>query len=87
VSLIRVAHFFSHLIQSHEVGRLLDEAMSEDDIRELQEAEEVCRRFLAIDLIAAERRKEVIASGVKDMLEGVLGLADDSEDIAEPISP
>lgn len=34
----------------HELGQLLDEEMSAEERAELQEAEEICRDFLAWDL-------------------------------------
>jgi hypothetical protein len=64
----------SRLLQAHEIGRLLDEAMPEADVRELQEAEDVCRRFLAVDLLTDEGCADVLASGAREMLERVLGV-------------
>ncbi|KAI5896843.1 uncharacterized protein SCHCODRAFT_02725125 [Schizophyllum commune H4-8] len=40
----------SRLISTHELGQLLDEEMSEKERDELEEAEAVCRRFLAWNL-------------------------------------
>jgi DNA mismatch repair protein MSH5 len=71
-------------VQTHEIGRLLDEAMSEDDVRELQAAEEVCRRFLAVDLLSEDGKADVLASGVKGVLEGVLGLVNELDSEPEP---
>jgi hypothetical protein len=73
-------------VQRHEIGRLLDEAMSEDDLRQLQEAEEVCRKFLSTDLTSDEGKREVLAIGVKNMLESILQLGDHIDDEL-PMSP
>jgi len=55
----------------HELGRLLDEEMTENERKDLQDAEIVCRRFLAWDLQADE---EGIAEGeAKRKLAAVLG--------------
>jgi hypothetical protein len=78
--------YFSALVQRHEIGRLLDEAMSEDDVRQLQEAEEVCRKFLSTDLTSDEGKREVLAIGVKNMLESILQLGDHIDDEL-PMSP
>lgn len=40
----------SHLLSVHEIGQLLDEEMSEKEIVELEEAEEICRKFLKWNL-------------------------------------
>ena len=37
----------SELIHNHEIGKLQDEMMTKAEQKELEEAEEVCRRFLA----------------------------------------
>jgi hypothetical protein len=42
----------SHLISTHDLGRLLDEEMSAQERLDLEDAEAVCRRFLAWDLDA-----------------------------------
>jgi hypothetical protein len=76
----------SRLVHAHDVGRLLDEAMPEDDLRQLQEAEEVCRKFLAINLLSDEGKSDVLSTGVKGMLEVVLGLADETNSDA-PVTP
>ncbi|KAL1760365.1 DNA mismatch repair protein MutS [Schizophyllum commune] len=44
------AQYVSRLISTHELGQLLDEEMSEKERDELEEAEAVCRRFLAWNL-------------------------------------
>ena len=61
----------SQLLSRHELGRLLDEEMTEKERQELEEAEAVCRRFLAWDLKADE---ENIEDGkVQRKLAAVLG--------------
>ncbi|KAH9841446.1 DNA mismatch repair protein MutS [Rhodofomes roseus] len=41
------AQYVSRLLATHELGQLLDEEMSDVERRDLEDAEEVCRRFLA----------------------------------------
>jgi len=61
----------SQLLSRHELSQLLDEEMTEKEHQELEEAEVVCRRFLAWDLKADE---ESLADGeVKRKLAAVLG--------------
>jgi DNA mismatch repair protein MSH5 len=60
------------LIQRHDVARLLDEAMSEEEQRDLADAEEVCRRFLAVDLTSKEGRTDVLSTDIKQLLAQVL---------------
>ncbi len=38
------------MISNHELGRLLDEEITEEERKDLEDAEAVCRRFLAWDL-------------------------------------
>jgi hypothetical protein len=61
----------SDLISRHEVMQLLDEEMKEDEVKDLLNAEDVCRRFLDWDL---DDREGV---DVKRKLRWVLGIADD----------
>ncbi len=42
----------SELISKHEIVQLLDEEMTEEERGQLEEAEAVCRRFIAWDLQA-----------------------------------
>ena len=42
--------FSSHLLFIHELGRLLDEEMTEMETNDLKEAEIVCRKFMAWNL-------------------------------------
>ena len=44
----------SQLLATHELGQLLDEEMTDDERRDLEDAEEACRRFLAWNLIRDE---------------------------------
>lgn len=54
----------------HELGTLLDEEMTPEECVDLEDAEEVCRRFLAWDLEAARGSAR---GEVKDALGQVLG--------------
>lgn len=68
----------------HELGGLLDEEMKEGERRDLESAEGVCRRFLAIDLDSEEGRALVVERGTKEMLAQVLGreeLQEDEDDV------
>jgi len=58
----------------HESRRLLDEEMTEKERKDLQDAEMVCRRFLAWDLKADE--EDVTEGEVKRKLAVVLGKQD-----------
>ncbi|EMD39519.1 hypothetical protein CERSUDRAFT_111843 [Gelatoporia subvermispora B] len=66
----RRAQFVSRLLSSHELGRLLDEEMTNVERKELEEAEEVCKNFLAWDLddYCVENR----ARSVKEVLTEVV---------------
>lgn len=61
----------SKLLSMHELGELLDEEMSEAERKELEEAEEVCRRFLAWNLAETGWKDE--GKDVRQMLAEVLG--------------
>ena len=50
----RASRFSSQLLATHELGQLLDEEMTDDERRDLEDAEEACRRFLAWNLIRDE---------------------------------
>lgn len=54
----------------HELGTLLDEEMTAEERVDLEDAEEVCRRFLAWDLEASRGGAK---GDVKDALGQVLG--------------
>ena len=76
VSLLWVIAFLislpsSYLLSTHQIGQLLDEGMSESERLDLEDAEAVCRRFLAWDLKANE--DDICEGQVKIKLEGVLG--------------
>ncbi|KAJ3865547.1 muts domain V-domain-containing protein [Lentinula novae-zelandiae] len=64
--LVQRAQYVSHLLSSYEIGRLLDERMSEKEVLELEEAEAICRRFLGWNLTENN-------VGVKEKLGEVLG--------------
>lgn len=59
---------YSELLTRHEICQLLDEDMTDIERQELEEAEEVCRRFLACDLTAAGEQ-----GSVRDALAEILG--------------
>ncbi|GAW05700.1 dna mismatch repair protein msh5 [Lentinula edodes] len=65
--LVQRAQYVSQLLSSYEIGRLLDERMSEKEVLELEEAEAICRRFLGWNLT-------VDNVGVKKKLGEVLDL-------------
>ncbi|KAI0352675.1 hypothetical protein OH77DRAFT_1513212 [Trametes cingulata] len=67
------ARHVSELLLKHELSQLLDEDMSAAERQELEEAEEVCRRFLACDLSPEQRRER--KTSVRDDLSEVLGRA------------
>ncbi|KAJ3837138.1 muts domain V-domain-containing protein [Lentinula raphanica] len=48
--LVQRARYVSQLLSTYEIGRLLDERMSEKEAAELEEAESICRRFLCWNL-------------------------------------
>ncbi|KAJ4468951.1 muts domain V-domain-containing protein [Lentinula lateritia] len=64
--LVQRAQYVSQLLSSYEIGRLLDERMSEKEVLELEEAEAICRRFLGWNLTANN-------VSVKEKLGEVLG--------------
>ncbi|RDX49897.1 hypothetical protein OH76DRAFT_495372 [Lentinus brumalis] len=55
------AKYVSELLARHEVCQLLDEDMTDRERQELEEAEEICRKFLSWDLSAAGRQRPVRA--------------------------
>ncbi|KAK0221916.1 DNA mismatch repair protein MutS [Armillaria fumosa] len=61
---------FSDMISNHELGRLLDEEMTEEERKDLEDAEAVCRKFLAWDL-------ENEHGNVKRQLSEILGSTDE----------
>jgi len=60
----------SELISTHELGELLDEEMTEEERLDLEDAEGVCRRFLAWDL---DDKRDLGEGGVRAKLAEVLG--------------
>ncbi|KAI6147241.1 muts domain V-domain-containing protein [Pisolithus tinctorius] len=48
------ARYVSELLATYELGKLLEEQMSEEELLDLQEAEKVARRFLEWDLTSEE---------------------------------
>ncbi|KAG6840989.1 hypothetical protein C0991_002879 [Blastosporella zonata] len=75
--LVQRAQYVSHLLSTHELGRLLDEAMTEEERLDLKDAEAVCRRFLAWDLDFPEQEADA-----KTMLARCLGrMQDDNENM------
>ncbi|KAJ3910545.1 DNA mismatch repair protein MutS [Lentinula edodes] len=58
--LVQRAQYVSQLLSSYEIGRLLDERMSEKEVLELEEAEAICRRFLGwnltVDNVGAKKK-------------------------------
>lgn len=62
---MRVSH--SELLSHHELGQLLDEDLTDAEQKDLEDAESVCRAFLAWDLLQD-------VTEVKDRLARVLGL-------------
>lgn len=60
----------SELLTNHELGKLLEEKMTDQERLDLQAAEEVARRFLEWDLTSDEA---VYQTGVKARLTEVLG--------------
>ncbi|KAI9058149.1 hypothetical protein FKP32DRAFT_1582301 [Trametes sanguinea] len=69
----RRASHVSQLLARHEVCHLLDEDMSEAERHSLEEAEEVCRRFLAWDLSSETQGRD---KPVRDALTRILARND-----------
>ncbi|KAF8442923.1 DNA mismatch repair protein MutS [Boletus edulis BED1] len=64
------AQYVSELLAKHELGKLLEENMTDEELLDLQAAEEVARRFLEWDLTSDEA---IYQTGVKARLAEVLG--------------
>ncbi|KAF8349474.1 DNA mismatch repair protein MutS [Amanita rubescens] len=60
----------NELISTHELGKLLDEEMTEEERLDLEDAEGVCRQFLAWDL---DDKRGLGEGGVRTKLAEVLG--------------
>ncbi|KAL6304396.1 DNA mismatch repair protein MutS [Sparassis latifolia] len=71
------ARHVSKLLAMHALGQLLDEEMGEEERKDLQDAEDVCRRFLAWELDRYARgsgnEDQDESDGVKSVLAQVLG--------------
>ncbi|KAI0755181.1 DNA mismatch repair protein MutS [Daedaleopsis nitida] len=65
------AQYVSELLARHEVCQLLDEDMTEKERHELEDAEEVCRKFLAWELSSTDGAGS--QESVRDRLAEVLG--------------
>ncbi|KXN88301.1 hypothetical protein AN958_07760, partial [Leucoagaricus sp. SymC.cos] len=65
--IVQRARYVSELVSQHEINQLLDEGMNEGERKELEAAEEVCRRFLAWQL------DEKDGKTTKDKLAEILG--------------
>ena len=63
----------SNLLSMHELLQLLDEEMSQEEIQDLEDAQEVFRRFLAWDIQKDLEQDEVQSGTVKEKLAEVLG--------------
>ncbi|KAI6129695.1 muts domain V-domain-containing protein [Pisolithus croceorrhizus] len=64
------ARYVSELLVTYELGKLLEEQMSEEELLDLQNAEKVARRFLEWDLTSEEAAHQ---TGVKARLAQILG--------------
>ncbi|KZT73910.1 hypothetical protein DAEQUDRAFT_702916 [Daedalea quercina L-15889] len=73
----RRAQYVSQLLATHELGQLLDEEMSDAERRDLEDAEEVCRRFLTWNLVRDGDGGDALGADprgdVRQMLAEVLG--------------
>ncbi|KAF8957258.1 hypothetical protein BDZ97DRAFT_2079293 [Flammula alnicola] len=69
------AQYVSRLLSSHQLSLLLDEGMTDVERSDLEDAEAVCRRFLAWDLKADE--EDICEGQVKVKLAAVLGRRED----------
>ena len=57
----------------HEIGQLLDEEMTQEEIQDLENAQDVFRRFLAWDIHKELEQEEIQSGTVKQKLSAVLG--------------
>lgn len=67
----------SHLLSIHELGKLLDEEMTEAEMRDLEGAEIVCRKLLACKFEDMGESGDDV--GVKVKLAEILGRSDDTD--------
>lgn len=69
---LQLYHTASHLLASHDLEALLDEGMADEEVADLENAEVICKRFLALDFSNdREEFKDVI--GIKTAIAEVLG--------------
>ncbi|KAI5123127.1 hypothetical protein M0805_001482 [Coniferiporia weirii] len=75
--IVRRAQYVSSLLSTHNLTRLLDEAITPEEAEELAQAEEICRRFMVWDISVADFGSDVGmgmgAVGVKAKLAEILG--------------
>lgn len=64
------ARYVSELLVTYELGKLLEEQMTEEELLDLRNAEKVARRFLEWDLTSEEAAHQ---TGVKARLAQILG--------------
>ncbi|KAI0031053.1 DNA mismatch repair protein MutS [Vararia minispora EC-137] len=76
--IVQRAKYVSQLLAAREIPRLLDEAMTDQQWREMQEAEQVCRRFLGWDLA----RKDTDAT-IEEIRQRLRNLLDQEVDVRE----
>ncbi|KAI0260251.1 DNA mismatch repair protein MutS [Gloeopeniophorella convolvens] len=65
---VQRAQYVTELLSAHELPKLLDEAISEDEQRDMDLASAVCQRFLEWDLEAQESRLDEIRAGLAKVL-------------------
>jgi len=75
--IVQRAQHVSHLISTHELGKLLDEEMTDKEREDLADAEAVCRRFLQWNLEGDG------GGNVKGRLAEVLGRKDEEVESEE----
>ncbi|KAL5519837.1 hypothetical protein ACEPAG_1497 [Sanghuangporus baumii] len=77
-SIARRAQYVSNLYSTHNITRLLDEEMKPEEIEDLAQAEEVCRRFMEWNLSEAANDEALDSvEAVKAKLAWVLGRTED----------
>ncbi|KAI0052711.1 hypothetical protein FA95DRAFT_1664395 [Auriscalpium vulgare] len=69
--IVQRAQYVHRLLANHEIAQLLDEGMTDTEVQDLEDAEEVCRRFLKWDLEDATQGDDV-----HERLAEVLGAQD-----------
>lgn len=76
VNAIKLTDPKSGLLAAHELEKLLDEDMTEEEARELEEAEAIGRKFLAWDL----SDEAAIDKPPKEFVAEILSMMDDVND-------